>query len=192
MKYKIVKQYSAEEITLTFSEGKEALGERATNLWTTFIQYHIVMSPDDVVQSYFLKGIKESDKISLTLRPQYLEWLRISKNILETRKAYAEMCTMRPFCKNLHLTMYTIESAEYDTDRMEKIYTTLAEQFPGDLDVWVGFMEFYVHFRRNDPPEKRAADKNRTYNKALCVLSEHLQKQFKEKCSHHVLSSTFK
>lgn len=191
LKYKILKHYSTENITVTFSQGKEALGDRAVNLWTTFIQYHIVTSPDDVVQSYFLKGIKESDKISLALRPQYLEWLRLTKGITETRKAYTELCNARPFCKSLHLTMLNVASADCDRDEMERIHKTLTEQFPGDLDVWVELMEFYVHYRRHDPPEKRSADRNRTYNKALCMLSEPLQKQFKEKCSQHVLSSTF-
>lgn len=183
---------SAEEITVIFSQGKEALAERAGNLWEMFMQYHIVTSSEDIVQKYFLKGVNESEKISANLKPQYIEWLRFSKGILETRKAYGELCNTRPFCKSLHLAMLGIESAEHDVDRMEKIHKTLTEQFPGDLDVWVEFMEFYVYFRKNDPPEKRATDRNRTYNKALCLLSEPLQKQFKEKCSHHVLSSAFK
>lgn len=197
LKYKILKHAPADEITVIFSKGKEALGDRGVNLWTTFIQYHIVKSSDDVVQHYFIKGIRESDKISLALRPLYLEWLRLTKDIVEIRKVYGELSEMRPFCKKLHLIMLDVESVEHNVNKiekihkMEKIHKTLCEQFPGDLDVWVGFMEFHVHFKRNDPPQKRAADRNTTYKKALCKLPEPLQKQFKEKCSHYVLSSTF-
>lgn len=190
LKYKILKHAPAEELAEIFSRGKDALGDKAVNLWLIFIQYHIVTSSDDVIQNYFLKGIRESDKISLALRPQYLQWLRLTKSIVDIRKAYAELSEMRPFCKSLHLNMLNIESVEHDFNEMENIHKTLCEQFSGDLDVWVGFMEFYVNFRKTDSAQKKASDRNGTYKKALCMLSEPLQKQFKEKCSHYVLSTT--
>lgn len=190
LRYKILKHHPKEEINVIFSKGKEILGEKAVNLWTIFIQYHIVTSPDDVIQTYFLKGIKEGDKISLALRSQYIEWLRLSRGITEARNAYADLACMLPYCKNLHTTMLNIESVECDIDRMENIHKTLTEQFPRDLDVWINIMEFYEYFRRKDPVKKRSADTNKVYSKALCMLPEPLQKQFKEKCGHIVLSST--
>lgn len=189
LKYNIVKHAPIEDLTEIFSKGKDALGDKAINLWTMFIQYHIVTSSDDVIQNYFLKGIRESDKISLALRPQYLQWLRLTKSIVDIRKAYTELSQMRPFCKDLHMIMLNIESVLSDFNRMEKIHKTLCEQFPTDLEVWIGLMEFYVNCRRDDDSIVKK-NKNSTYKKALCMLPAPLQKQFKEKCSHYVLGTT--
>lgn len=187
-----MKHQPPEAIAVTFSQGREALGNRALNLWVTFIQYHVVMSSEDVVQSYFLRGIKESENISMALRPQYLEWLILSKGIQETRKAYMDLSSLRPFCKEVHLTMLNIESTYQNKDNMEAIHKTLSEQFPEDLDVWVGCMEFYNDIRWLDPKEQSDADKKKTYNKALCMLSGPSLKQFKEQYSHRIVTNTFK
>lgn len=179
LRYAIMSERNV-EVDKVFKEGVEKLDKRSLPLWYMYLRYYSLMSRDDVISDTYQKATKHSPEISDNLKPRYIEWIALSKGMKEAREKYNTLAQEQPFCKELHLTMSKLESAEIDHnyETWGKVHELACKQFgEDDVDVWINHILFYLHFRKSDVNEKVET----IYREAEAKLAPLLKSEFKEK-----------
>ncbi|XP_026473080.1 U3 small nucleolar RNA-associated protein 6 homolog [Ctenocephalides felis] len=161
-----------------FEKAINALGEDAYLIWKANIMYFISLPDDDAgekVQEMFLAALQQPPKISQPMKPRYLEWLAMSKNITWARNAYKALVQFPPFCLDLHRKMAQLESSQVDPDmdNWRKCHEDATRLFGKcNKDVWIDFIKFEM--TDGGQPEKV----NILYNEAKHNLKQDLVHMF--------------
>ncbi|KAJ8924758.1 hypothetical protein NQ315_000911 [Exocentrus adspersus] len=162
LKCAIMKDH-VKEVNQVFKQGILQLKEKSAPLWVMTLRYHTLTSGNEVLELIFKDGVEQPKEVSDVLKPEYIEWLALSKGMKETRKAYFMLAEKKPYCKELHASMLKLESLEMDQDIevMESALRFACEQFGvEDVDVWINFIEFYLRHHKTLEKEKGAFDVN--------------------------------
>lgn len=179
--YKIIKEHPEGEVRGVFDKGVAVLKEKALPLYIELIKYYLINGCNVALDNLYKRGIaiESPHEISHILAPEYIKWLTVTceRNIGEARKVYDEISTRKPYCKKLHTVMASLEHAEEDLTRWEKVVKLATKQFPDDLDVWSDCMDFFKYYKINN------ADLKETYKKAISVLPDIKKMQFQDKYS---------
>lgn len=133
------------------------------------------------MENLYKQGIKQPQEISDILKPQFLEWLAVSKGMSYTRQIYLALAREEPYCKELHVTMSKLEATEieYNFEAWDKVYELACEQFgKEDVDVWLSRIQYYIDFK---PGTVSKADLHQIYMDAKNSLPEVLFLSFKDK-----------
>ncbi|KAK4877294.1 hypothetical protein RN001_009800 [Aquatica leii] len=130
------------------------LKEKGLPLWLSILRYHYLSSRRDYVELIYRDGIKQPKEISDRLKPRYLEWICYEHGIETARKVYKELAVQKPYCKELHKMMAKLEGLQvgYDFNHWEEVHELACKQFgKEDVDVWIKYIKFYVHYYREHP-----------------------------------------
>lgn len=163
-----------EQVKNVAQEAKKALGSNSLQIYRSLIKYYQMKSGTvfaQEIKTLFEEGIARSEPdISLSLRPQYIEWLSIVRNIKFARLEYEQMASKLPFCLELHRKMIELEMARFtpSAEIIRNIYKTACQQFGKEkTDVWMDYIKFELEL--GDP-----ANVSEIYNQAKNTLNENL------------------
>lgn len=155
----------------------------ALPLWKMLIQYWQTKNINKV-EEIFREGITQGPAISDVLKPMFLEWLVLAKDVSISRQVYQSICNKPPFCKEAHMKMAELENLlpEVDMARVVKCYELACEQFGRDhVSVWMEYIKF--ERQRGDPKKVKEV-----YRRALSSLHETLAHSFiNEFCEYWVI-----
>lgn len=139
-----------------FRLGVSYLKEKALPIWVALLRYKVLYSTDEEIEALFQEGTLQPEQVSSFLKPQYLEWLTISKNISKARETYKRLALEKPYCKKLHFMMSNLESCEIKENfgEWESVHKLACEQFgTKDEDVWINYIDFCVNYSKKDKKE---------------------------------------
>uniref|UniRef100_A0A6M2DVH6 Putative product n=1 Tax=Xenopsylla cheopis TaxID=163159 RepID=A0A6M2DVH6_XENCH len=130
-----------------FERAIKALGEDAYPIWKANIMYFISLPEDfeEKVRTLFLSALQQHPKISQPMKPRYIEWLAMVKNITWARNAYKALAQLQPLCLELHRKMAQLESSQLDPDMesWRKCHENATRLFgKSNKDVWIDFIRF--------------------------------------------------
>lgn len=154
-----------------------ALKEKSLPIYKGIIQYHNlkVMNNFTEIKALYEEGIVQDPEISLELRPQYIEWLLLTKNIKVARQEYEKIARYTPYCLELHKKMIELENGKTGAlclNAIRNVHKLACQQFGKDnSDVWVEYIKFEL--KSGDP--RLVSD---IYNNAKNTLNENLVSTF--------------
>uniref|UniRef100_A0A6M2DFR0 Putative u3 small nucleolar rna-associated protein 6 n=1 Tax=Xenopsylla cheopis TaxID=163159 RepID=A0A6M2DFR0_XENCH len=129
-----------------FDQAVAALGENSLAIWKMMIMYYLIdIDSSDKLRALYIDALKQPACISDYIKPKYLEWLTITKNIVWARNAYKAMATLPPFCLELHRKMAFLESLQTEPDmkNWRDTHTNATYLFgKNNKDVWIDFIKF--------------------------------------------------
>lgn len=140
-------QNDTAKINEVFNIGTKALKGKALPLWCSIVRYHYLTSSEDYINSIYQDAIKQPEEISSVLKPQYMQWLVLTKGMDAARQVYLKLCVEKPYCKELHEEMSKLESTAIASNytAWEKVHKLATEQFGEvDVDVWINYIKFYL------------------------------------------------
>ncbi|XP_012267956.2 U3 small nucleolar RNA-associated protein 6 homolog [Athalia rosae] len=133
-----------ENATDAFTKAIELLGDKALPLWRMRLLHVQTKSPEKTEQ-VFQAALKEGPTIAKDIKPTYIEWLVLSKNIQAARKVYDNLCLQPPICLELHKKMAAIElmQPEISLKHARRPHEMATMQFGGsNTDVWMDYVMF--------------------------------------------------
>lgn len=160
------------------------LKDSALPIWMSFIRYKCLHSPEFDVENIYKEAITQTAKISMYMKPQYLEWVALNKDLEKAREVYLEMVKEEPYCRKLHITMSKLEACDINPNfkEWEQVHKLACEQFgEEDEDVWISCIEFYKNYQRKDKDPNSLQIMQEVYNKATNTLPQYLKIDFKQK-----------
>lgn len=122
----------------------------------------------------FAEGVILGGDLTKRLIPQYLEYLTVSKGILNARKKYKELSKSIPACLELHTKMIELEGMQIkpDADALRKCHEMVSQMFGKDgPQIWIDFLKF----ERDDGEPKRISQ---VYQRAVNSLNVDLVGDF--------------
>lgn len=138
------------EMNKEFKKGYLALKEKSGPLWTMILRYHQLSSPNHIIETIFRDGVTQKSKeIANLVKPDYIEWVAINKDIDCARDVYKNLARSPPFCKDLHAKMFKLEVNELNIDvkALETPMKLACEQFGHeDADVWINLRDIYFQY----------------------------------------------
>lgn len=142
---------NVKEVNWIFKEGIMSLKENSAPLWLMTLKYHTLTSDNGVIEMIYKDAVKQPKEISDIFKPEYIQWLAVCKGLAAARKAYNSLAVEKPYCKELHATMYKLEALDMDP-KIEEMETTLklaCDQFGSeDCDVFIRYIEFCLQYRK--------------------------------------------
>lgn len=158
------------------------LKRKTLPIWMLILRFTTLFKGVSDCEKFYWRGIEGPMEISQEFKPQFLEWLAITKNIDAARLAYKQLVKDTPYCKQLHLTMSKLEEAQVDINLREWqfVHDCAIEQFGEvDDDVWINYMKFSLNYK--DCPNKNEVKTN-IRNKAKQYLPFLVYMDFVHKC----------
>ncbi|KAF6204346.1 hypothetical protein GE061_002687 [Apolygus lucorum] len=128
-----------EDSVVNFRNDKAA----SLSLWKLMLRYYQCVRPDKV-SWFFEQGIKSSC-VSAEIKPMYLEWMVLSRGILDGRKLYNEIASSRPYSAGLHEKMIELENfqVKLNIKSLRQAHAFLTEHFgTNDVSVWMKWINF--------------------------------------------------
>lgn len=78
LKYFILKD-NVEQINEIVRQGSAKLEKKSLPLWLMALRYHTLNSTDGVIDKIYEQGVQKPKEISDVLKPDYIEWLALTK-----------------------------------------------------------------------------------------------------------------
>ncbi|KAK2586790.1 hypothetical protein KPH14_011815 [Odynerus spinipes] len=97
-----------EEATSVFRKATQILGEKSLPLWRMKLLHTQAKNPDKT-EEIFQAAMQGHPDIAKDMKPSYIEWLILTKNIQAARKVYDSLCLQPPTCLELHKRMAELE-----------------------------------------------------------------------------------
>ncbi|XP_028134688.1 U3 small nucleolar RNA-associated protein 6 homolog [Diabrotica virgifera virgifera] len=135
-------------LNVEFKKGHMALKENSTPLWIILIKYHLLNSPEKVVETIYRDACHQHGSIANEFKGDFVEWAALNKGIEDTRKVYQDLAFRSPFCKDLHIKMAKLEETELivSAKDMEHPLNLLCKQFgKDDPDCWIALRDCYLN-----------------------------------------------
>lgn len=165
------------EINTVSQEAIKILKYNSLPVYKLLIQYHTLANTEFLeIKAIFQEGIgiNKDPEICLELRPLYLEWLCLTKNLKTAREEYDKIKKYTPYCLQLHKKMVYLEMGRVDgilVNVIRGVHKIACEQFGKNrTDVWFD----YIKFEKNHSPELIA----QIYNDAKNTLMDSLVSTF--------------
>lgn len=144
------------EVSTISQEAIKTLKENSLPIYKLLIQYHTLFNTEyNEIKTIFEEGIAidQDPKICLELRPLYLEWVCLTKNLKTAREEYDKIKKHTPHCLQLHKKMIHLEMGRVNgilVTAVRAVHKIACEQFGKNrTDVWFD----YIKFERNHSPE---------------------------------------
>lgn len=141
-----IKHSDSAMVKQVFDQAVTALGENSLAIWKIMIMYYLIdLDCNDKLRILYIEALKQPAAISEFIKPRYLEWLTVTRNIVWARNAYRAMATLPPFCLELHRKMAFLESLQSEPDfkNWRDSYSNAAYLFgKNNKDVWIDFIKF--------------------------------------------------
>ncbi|KAJ8976645.1 hypothetical protein NQ317_011153 [Molorchus minor] len=118
------------------------LKEKSAPLWLATLRYHTLTSSNQVLELIYRDGVEQPKEVSDILKPEYIQWVALTKGIKQARKEYSILSRKEPYCKELHAAMFKLESLEMDqdVDEIQNIIKLASDQFgKEDVDLWLNY-----------------------------------------------------
>lgn len=140
--------FDHDRLMVAFSQGVRALKD-SLPLWKILIRNLRYRRPE-IVETLLKEATKGTEdfydeKISLEIRPKYLEWCIEFKGIDATRDLFNELKDLKPACLKLYLVMIAIEREEpnYELDTVRQLYEEVTKLCGSDnVEVWIDYIRF--------------------------------------------------
>ncbi|XP_056634164.1 U3 small nucleolar RNA-associated protein 6 homolog [Diorhabda sublineata] len=134
-------------LNMAFKQGHLALRENSAPLWQLLIRYHILSSPNEIIEAVYRDAVRQVEQIANLIKPDYIEWIALNKDIQKAREIYKTLSITPPYCKELHAKMAKLEMTEQDISikELERPLKLACEQFGNkDADVWINLRDCYL------------------------------------------------
>ncbi|KAF5273297.1 hypothetical protein FQR65_LT04719 [Abscondita terminalis] len=174
-----IKEGDSSKVDQVFKLAIRSLKENGLPLWLSILRYHYLSSERDYIELIYRDGIKQPKEVSDRLKALYIEWVCFEKGIGIARQIYKEIAMEKPYSKELHKMMAKLESLQvvYDFKHWEEVHELACNQFgKEDVDVWINYINFYVHYYREHPNSGERVVQ--IYNKAEQTLAKTLIFEF--------------
>uniref|UniRef100_A0A336LW32 CSON002680 protein n=1 Tax=Culicoides sonorensis TaxID=179676 RepID=A0A336LW32_CULSO len=182
-----IKNYDELTVESIFQSAITALNEdKELPLWEAMFNYHAVqLNNENSLDAFFQKAINHKNSIiSSHFKPNYIEWLCLTKNIQIARQTYKKLTLNSNPCLELHRKMAQIETAQLTVNKAagRECYE-YAVQFYGrtNVEIWLE----YIAFERDYGDAKLTGNIHERARKVL--KSDELVSEFIER--HNLLIS---
>lgn len=171
-----IQQNDESKIWSVSKEAIQILKEHSLPVYKLLIQYGTLIKVNNYneIKSLFDEGIIKEREISMELRPMYLEWLCLAKNIKVARQEYEKIANYTPYCLELHKKMIYLEMGKPGTvavNLIRNIHKLACQQFgQSRTDVWLDFIRFEL--------SNKAENISDIYNQAKTTLNPSLTDTF--------------
>ncbi|XP_060865287.1 uncharacterized protein LOC132941308 isoform X2 [Metopolophium dirhodum] len=143
-----IDSFDHDKLMVAFSQGVRALND-SLPLWKILIRNLRYRRPE-IVETLLKEATKGTEdfydeKLSLEIRPKYLEWCIEFKDIHATRDLFNELKDFKPACPKLYLVMIAIEREEpnYELDTVRQLYEEVTKLCGNDnVEVWIDYIRF--------------------------------------------------
>ncbi|XP_066601747.1 U3 small nucleolar RNA-associated protein 6 homolog isoform X2 [Prorops nasuta] len=145
-----------DESATVFNEATRTLGEKSLPLWKMRLMYVQAKNPEGV-EDIFKAALQAELNIAKEIKPIYIEWLVLSKNIHEARKVYECLAKNPPFSLELHTKMAEIElmQPEISLNNARLPYEMSILQFGKiNVNVWLDYIKFEMNHGDIEKPGK--------------------------------------
>ncbi|XP_017885993.1 U3 small nucleolar RNA-associated protein 6 homolog [Ceratina calcarata] len=140
-----------DEAEAAFSKATQILGEKSLPLWKLKI-LHVQSKCPEKNEQVFQAAMQAHPNIAQEIKPTYIEWLVLTKNIQTARKVYDNICLQPPFSLELHRKMIELElvQPEISAKHVRKCNEMSILQFgKNNTSVWMEFIKFEM--KHGDP-----------------------------------------
>ncbi|XP_043477850.1 U3 small nucleolar RNA-associated protein 6 homolog [Leptopilina heterotoma] len=134
-----------------FKQATEQLGEKSLSLWKMKL-LHVQAKNPEKIQEFFQAALLGPQNVAKDMKPLYLEWAVLTKNITETRKIYNSITQQPPFSYELHKKMIEIENmqSKISLQYTRNAYELAIMQFGKNrTDLWLDYTIFEM--KHGDP-----------------------------------------
>ncbi|OXU21679.1 hypothetical protein TSAR_004042 [Trichomalopsis sarcophagae] len=157
----------------TFNKAVEILGKNSLSLWQLKLLHVQAKNPENL-ETFFQQALKCEAAISNHIKPIYIEWIVLTKDIIVARRAYDTLCLHPPPCLELHKKMVALEllQPEFSLRNARKPHEMMILQFGKEsTDVWVEFITFEL---KHGEPSRVGT----LYNRAITTLKPSMADNF--------------
>ena len=150
LRYLLVSGQEKEAETV-FSKVIQVLGEKSLPLWKMKILHVQAKSPEKTEET-FEAALQAHPNVAQEIKPTYIEWLVLTKNIQAARKVYDSLCLQPPFSLDLHKKMAELEliQPEISLKHARRCHEMSTLQFgKNKTNVWIDHMTFEM--KHGDP-----------------------------------------
>ncbi|XP_011495959.1 PREDICTED: U3 small nucleolar RNA-associated protein 6 homolog isoform X2 [Ceratosolen solmsi marchali] len=159
--------------TEIFNKAIDILGKNSLPLFRLKLLHIQAKNPENL-EKFFQDALKSEPIISNYIKPIYIEWIVLTKDIHIARRIYDKLCLHPPPCIELHKKMAALELLQPDISlqnaRRPHEMTTL--QFGKEnTDVWMEFINFEMKYGE-------AIRVSNIYNRAVKTLKPKLADNF--------------
>ncbi|XP_015589192.1 U3 small nucleolar RNA-associated protein 6 homolog [Cephus cinctus] len=166
-----------DNVATVFAKATKILREKALPLWRMKLLHVQAKSPEKT-EEVFQAAMQGEPAIARDMKPTYVEWLVLTKNIQTARQVYDNLCLQPPSCLELHKKMAAMElmQPEISLKNARRPHEMATLQFgKSHTDVWMD----YINFEMNHGDPKRVAEIHRRAVKSLdSSLAEKFVTQF--------------
>lgn len=150
-----IKYYSSIDdprmVKITGEKAIETLKENSIQIYRSLIKYFQVknFSTSETI-NLFKDGIEKGcDEVSLALRPMFIDWLSLNRNLKYTRSEYEKLANKLPYCLDLHKKMIDVEMTRFNPHIgiIRDIHKTACRQFGATkTEVWMDIIKFETEY----------------------------------------------
>ncbi|XP_078040892.1 U3 small nucleolar RNA-associated protein 6 homolog isoform X2 [Augochlora pura] len=140
-----------EDAEIVFPKAIKILGDKSLPLWKMRILHMQAKNPERT-EEVFQAALLGHANVAQEIKPTYIEWLVLTKNIQAARKVYDDLCLQPPFSLEMHKKMTELElmQPEISLKRFRKCHDMSTLQFgKNNTSVWIDYIKFEM--KHGDP-----------------------------------------
>ncbi|KAG7211944.1 hypothetical protein KM043_011153 [Ampulex compressa] len=137
-----------EDAVVILKKATQNLGEKALPLWRMRILHVQAKSPEKT-EEVFQAALQAHPTIAQDIKPMYIEWLVLAKNIQAAEKMYDSLCLQPPFSLALHKKMAALEvmQPEISLKNARRPHEMSTLQFgKSNTSVWIDYILFEMKY----------------------------------------------
>lgn len=150
----------------TFNKAVSILQDNSLRLWQLQL-LHLQAKHSGNLENFFQEALNSAPAVSNYIKPIYIEWIVLTKDINSARKVYDKICIQPPLCLELHKKMATLELIQPEISLLNarRPHEMSTLQFGKEnTDVWMELISFEIKY--GDPTRISSI-----YNRAVKTLN---------------------
>lgn len=156
-----------------FNKAVNILRDNSLRLWQLQLLNLQTKHPGNL-ENFFQEALKSAPAVSNYIKPIYIEWIVLTKDINVAREVYNKICINPPLCLELHKKMAALElvQPEISLQNARRPHEMATLQFGKEnTDCWMEYITFELKY--GDPTKI-----SNIYNRAVKTLNSQLSDNF--------------